>query len=479
MNTLPKSALDQLAREQRAAAGVHPDADVMTAFCEGTLTSAERTRVMDHLARCGDCRDVAFLAAPDLLSQPAVPERPAVAGSLKPPLVWWRRFMPAIAAAAAMVVVGSAVLLDQYSSRNSFSSVASGESPKLAAPAAQPTDQSAEYGYSAPKDFAKRELQSKTASPTRSSIPVPSKVAPLQKQEPGVLGGLVGEARPRSAPTVGGPLQTPMAAGPRGAVEPKGAFNYQNLAVTPPRSARVAPGAHGEVEAKGNAYFMDNAVQAAPAYQPAVLPPPPPEQQAPNDQVALRADVSNLTVTGRSATELARVSPEKAKTVDKKAPAAAMPQVASSQGAVVGGAKSLDVSSPEDNFTSDVPVGEQDARQTLIVTKDFKWRIGDHGQLQRSTGKDDWKPTLAKTQTRFHVVSVTGNDVWAGGTSGRLYHSLDGGEHWTRIEINAGGQSLSDTITSIRFRDALNGTVVTDSGAVWETHDGGLHWTRK
>src|SRR5579863_1737562 len=42
----------------------HPDADVLTAFAEQSLPDAERALVLDHLARCGDCRDVVALALP-------------------------------------------------------------------------------------------------------------------------------------------------------------------------------------------------------------------------------------------------------------------------------------------------------------------------------------------------------------------------------------------------------------------------------
>jgi hypothetical protein len=42
----------------------HPDADVLTAFAEQSLPDSERALVLDHLARCGDCRDVLALALP-------------------------------------------------------------------------------------------------------------------------------------------------------------------------------------------------------------------------------------------------------------------------------------------------------------------------------------------------------------------------------------------------------------------------------
>lgn len=43
---------------------IHPDADLLTAFAERSIAERERARVMEHLAHCGDCRDVVALALP-------------------------------------------------------------------------------------------------------------------------------------------------------------------------------------------------------------------------------------------------------------------------------------------------------------------------------------------------------------------------------------------------------------------------------
>jgi hypothetical protein len=42
----------------------HPDADALTAFAEHSLPGIERDIVLEHLARCGDCREVVALALP-------------------------------------------------------------------------------------------------------------------------------------------------------------------------------------------------------------------------------------------------------------------------------------------------------------------------------------------------------------------------------------------------------------------------------
>src|SRR6204780_2867541 len=62
MQDVPKIVLKRL--QETAVAGPHPDADLLTAFAEQSLAEPERVRVMDHLARCSDCREVLALALP-------------------------------------------------------------------------------------------------------------------------------------------------------------------------------------------------------------------------------------------------------------------------------------------------------------------------------------------------------------------------------------------------------------------------------
>src|SRR5215469_17237651 len=42
----------------------HPDPGVLTAFSEHSLRKSERAAVIEHLARCGECREVVALALP-------------------------------------------------------------------------------------------------------------------------------------------------------------------------------------------------------------------------------------------------------------------------------------------------------------------------------------------------------------------------------------------------------------------------------
>src|ERR1700684_2094392 len=61
MQDVPKIVVKRL--QETAAAGPHPDADLLTAFAERSLGETERVRVIEHLSRCSDCREVVALAA--------------------------------------------------------------------------------------------------------------------------------------------------------------------------------------------------------------------------------------------------------------------------------------------------------------------------------------------------------------------------------------------------------------------------------
>ena len=77
MRGLPKIVLERLKTKPAApgssggspkAAGLqgleHPDANFLAAFVEKTLTKRERTQVLNHLAQCAECRELAALTLP-------------------------------------------------------------------------------------------------------------------------------------------------------------------------------------------------------------------------------------------------------------------------------------------------------------------------------------------------------------------------------------------------------------------------------
>src|SRR5579864_9016935 len=62
MRELPKFVIERL--KVSTPSPLHPDADVLTAFAERALPASERAVVTEHLARCGDCRNIIALALP-------------------------------------------------------------------------------------------------------------------------------------------------------------------------------------------------------------------------------------------------------------------------------------------------------------------------------------------------------------------------------------------------------------------------------
>jgi photosystem II stability/assembly factor-like uncharacterized protein len=76
-------------------------------------------------------------------------------------------------------------------------------------------------------------------------------------------------------------------------------------------------------------------------------------------------------------------------------------------------------------------------------------------------------------------VSANADEVWAGGSGGALYHTLDGGTLWTRVVPSDGGIVLTGDVVSIQFSDPQDGSVTTSSAEVWTTNDAGQTWHKQ
>ncbi|HLJ76176.1 MAG TPA: zf-HC2 domain-containing protein, partial [Acidobacteriaceae bacterium] len=99
MKPLPNALRQELARSQTT--GPHPDADLLTAFCENTLLARERKEVLAHLAGCAACRTVVHLAE----APASEPVSAAAAPSRSPRRLWVPLFAAAGFAGAALVTV--------------------------------------------------------------------------------------------------------------------------------------------------------------------------------------------------------------------------------------------------------------------------------------------------------------------------------------------------------------------------------------
>jgi photosystem II stability/assembly factor-like uncharacterized protein len=81
----------------------------------------------------------------------------------------------------------------------------------------------------------------------------------------------------------------------------------------------------------------------------------------------------------------------------------------------------------------------------------------------------------------FRAVSVSSNaaEVWAGGSGGALYHTIDGGDRWARVVPSQAGVLLAGDIIAIQFSDPRNGIVTTSTAEVWTTVDTGQTWHKQ
>src|SRR5215471_16665335 len=102
MEKVPQIVSERL-RAASSAVG-HPDPDVLTAFSECSLRKSERAAVVEHLARCGECREIVALALPasDQLQETI---RPSSEGWLTWPVLRWGFITTGVVAIAAVGIL--------------------------------------------------------------------------------------------------------------------------------------------------------------------------------------------------------------------------------------------------------------------------------------------------------------------------------------------------------------------------------------
>ena len=107
------------------------------------------------------------------------------------------------------------------------------------------------------------------------------------------------------------------------------------------------------------------------------------------------------------------------------------------------------------------------------------WRVSEDGQLERSTdGGKSFEQIQVAHGVELRAVAALGIQVWTAGTGGALFHSVDRGATWNRVAIAAGGNTVAETITGIRFDNPWQLTITTASGTQWATGDIGQHWRK-
>jgi Photosynthesis system II assembly factor YCF48 len=445
MPDVPKIVRERL-RVANLAPAEHPDPDVLTAFAESSLSQRERADVLEHLSRCGECREVLALALPASEPIQVVSEKRSTSWVAWPTMRW------AFASAGFLALALFGFL--QYRHHNESTIIA-----KKAAGAAvvarneevpqveQEYRKSKEEQTSQSGDMVKRKASANLEIDKHAAAPAPD----------------AGLAKAFSNPTMAGPL----AHGPRQIYQQQQSGNVQQVPASV--AAFNAPEMKQAVSA-GKAADLPLAISKE-SVQLQAQPAKPGMNSQALDSVVARNQVSSEP--GASDTEVSRA---------KSAPAPAAPPAQS-----LYNARSLQILAAAPSWTinagrlqrsfdrgatwQDVNViSSSDAAGSLELAATDRKALKD--SVKRNT-KDLGNPLV------FRAVAANGPDVWAGGAGGALYHSLDAGAHWSRVLPSSSNESLTGDILRLEFRDPQNGTIATSTGEVWSTGDNGQTWQRQ
>jgi hypothetical protein len=484
MQNVPKIVRERLRASTPAVN--HPDADVLTAFAERSLSDLERAGVFEHLSRCGDCRDIVALALP--ATEPVeTPVSSATSGWLTWPVLRWG-FV-----AAGVVAIASLGIL-QYQRRIQPAAMASKQTPHLEVAANEPKKAVAQFVTAAPAE--KRDKLQSPAAPAFTDSVDGAKAIVLEKKN--IEGKRIekdslvkkspsmSRAEAPSAPTpqasggsMGATIGGPLPHGPRLANQwtQQNAIQNQAAAPAPPtvdakQQAAAQPSANMRVSAASEAVEVESQTAQlnteGRSLETSKIQDLPAAQQPPGEDYALaHVDKAKPAMTTQS---------------PKSAPSAPTPVIA---GAMLYSPASMprwtitstggvQRSFDQGNTWQDVDVSASaasfnGATDLEAVAKTSRAKAKDADQaLKRET-----------TPPAFRAVAASGADVWAGGSAGALFHSLDGGNHWTRVVPATAGIFLTGDIISLQFPDPQHGKVSTSTAEVWTTSDDGQTWRKQ
>jgi hypothetical protein len=465
MQDVPQFVLKRL-QEKQPAADSHPDADLLTAFAEQSLAGDERARVMEHLTRCGDCRDVVAIALPATeIEIETERERKIVALpiSVSSARIGWLRW-PTLrwgALAAGILVVTSLGVL-QYSHRNQMS-VASNRpqdavvasSVSRQAPSPQATVQQTEMqkALSATGSQTLTAHQAVVGSGRRDQPPSPARSTPPRSS--GVdRGGVAGAASGSAGIGVGSG---------RG-VSPNG--------FAPPREGSMVTGAQQnptaatgqQVKIGAATEMVEVQVDGPITTESAAIS----QNQVAQDQVA--QNQGSLPLNGRAFTNLDVVK-AKDPVPGQTASSASTPRWTVSSSGVLQ--RSFDGGGTWEIVKPALTVASSGAR--LAKENTARADVGSFSEAKKNQ-KAEAAPYPAPI---FRAVAAAGLEVWAGGSGGALFHTSDGGNRWSRVTPSALGVALTGDIVAIQISDPQHGEVSTSTSELWATSDNGQTWQKR
>jgi hypothetical protein len=419
---------------QPAPEQAHPDADVLTAFAEQALSATERDGVLEHLARCGDCRELIALALPaaDIGGAPIAVETAAdrATGSRAgapaphklnfawPTLAWpslrWAALAAGVAVAAAVLLVHPGKLNQAVLPSANRTAVPAASGPQIAtSPAASSsvatpsTDQFAVLAKTG-------EPQPKPELRASKKLQAGQAVMPPHPTEHGIL---LADNKKDS-----GQVDKPSAAPSAGA----GPFSYD---------AAAGRGTSETVEVSGAT-------------------------------VGLETESSNLKEMARNgvpAIEKAKPALQEMSTNERQ----------KNQAAVVSGT----ARSPARNVMS-MSAAKLTSSARPALAHNVTWAI-TAGVLQRSLDSgQSWQEALRVDHPLLCYASHD-EDVWTGGQAGMLFYSADSGVTWVRVQPSIKALPLTSDITHIDVGGPAEVVISTSNHEIWSSEDSGKTWAKK
>ena len=448
----------------------HPDANLLSAFIEQSLTKQERELVVNHLAGCEVCREQVVMALP------AQADKPAVFDSLSPGRrAAWRfwRVVRWSALGATLGLIGVIVVLHRSEFKTPLQSSSSLDKYQRRPVEARPSEESnaassARGGtvggkVNAPSPASGAgEVTARDVAPAGQAVPKTRTSA--AKDEPARENALMErQATEEQAES----SVKPAVAARLAQKKEETRAEAKDIVISPPSPAFGARTTTDRLRAHSGA-AGSNATEAAKSNVPAedlnktlaggIAGAP----AAPSSQIAqLPSQEADRGQAAKSKAAAATGPAGKTYDSELRTPRAAMPTSPPPRAA-----QSEAITRTDEGF-----------RLAQAGAANLRWTVTPSGKVERSPDGMTWEPVIVDKNVRFRAIYAAGSEVWAGGLGGALYHSSDNGLNWTRIPLTPGKSKTTVEITSIDFIDPLHGRVMTSTGAAWITADGGSTWS--
>ena len=484
MHNLPKIVRDRMTTAPPVTH--HPDADVLTAFAEKSLPALERDSVLEHLGRCRECRDVVALSLPEIATQTVIV--PARTSWLSWPVMRW-----GFAAAGIVVVASLGILL--YQGREHMSLASKTVRLEVATTAGQTQPITANPTHTEKQEEAKdkalsvaqsqglAEPEAKLIAPKDNVRQSPNRSNAIHSYVGGAAGGgATAHGFTRFGPSPSANWQNnmqqnnsqlqeqkklalpeglvPMLATGRPGVGPAGVASNR----TSP-SPNVSPASGQASTASTSA--PDLALQAK-----AAAPGPPLDYTRAKEPVLGAENAApQPSEAGAEAQELpiAREAGVSGRNFTQLAPVVPMPRW------TISSTGSLQRSFDQGKTWQDV-----DVIATLVPSASgASLALSAKAAVAKQKLAEANVPGLPTAPLIFRAVTAIGPEVWAGGSNAALFHSMDAGNHWTRVLPQSAGAVPAGDIVSVQFTDAQHGRILTSTGETWITPDAGQTWQKQ